>query len=92
MEDNEAAIKAVQKGYSPALKALLRTHRLDVGYLHELFCESKPYPGEGEIQLSYGCTKDHKGDVFTKSMGPAPFHEALIKIGLEVSKNELSKK
>ena len=37
MEDNNAAITAAEKGYSPSLRHLVRTERTSIGAVHELF-------------------------------------------------------
>ena len=38
-EDNQACIQAVHKGYSPSLRHLVRTQRVSLGALHEVFVE-----------------------------------------------------
>ena len=82
MEDNDSAIKAVAKGYSSALRSLYRTHRVHIGRLHEIFHEFEPEAGEGTYTITHAPAKTHKGDVFTKPMGPNPFLDALARLGL----------
>ena len=79
MEDNDATITAVQKGYSPSLRHLVRAQRVSLGFLHEL---TNPDPEssldtEGEIVILRADTDDQKGDMFTKELDVAAFHRAL---------------
>ena len=41
-EDNTSTIAAVRKGYSMALRHLLRQQRCSLGQLHELVTEASP--------------------------------------------------
>jgi hypothetical protein len=41
-EDNTGCIRIVQKGYSPSLRCLVRTHRLSLGVVHEASHEAPP--------------------------------------------------
>ena len=75
--DNMQAISAVKKGYSKKLRALTSAHQCSIGCLHEIY--SGP---EAAMDVVYHPTKTHKGDFFTKVLGPAQFTEARERIGL----------
>ena len=76
-EGNTATICAIRRGYSPALRYLKRTQRIDLGFLHEAFEQERTH-------LQKADTGDHKGDFFTKPLGIAAFTAALVKIGMIV--------
>jgi len=58
-EDNEATIRIIKTGKSPALRHIGRTHRLDLAFLHET-------NAKGEMITEY-CPTDYMcADVFTK--------------------------
>jgi hypothetical protein len=63
MEDNEATITIVQKGYSRALRHIGRVHGCDVGFLHR--CFHKPVLCE-QLSLTYCPTNDMAADILTK--------------------------
>ena len=69
-ENNSATIAAIAKGYSPALRYLRRTQRIDIGFLHEVF-------EMDENTLEKAATSDHRGDMFTKPLGQGNFVNAL---------------
>jgi hypothetical protein len=83
-EDNTACISAVTHGYSPSMRSLLRTHRINIGAMHEFFIDQQAQlsPANGKFSLLYAPTATHKGDMFTKALAPAAFHEALARIGM----------
>ena len=70
MEDNEAAIVAAQKGYSPRLRHLHRTKRVHVGYLGEVFNENAP-----QAKLVKAPTAEQKADILNKGMDLKRFQE-----------------
>ncbi|CAK0852325.1 unnamed protein product [Prorocentrum cordatum] len=74
--DNTQAISAVTKGYSKKLKFLERTHKVSIGFLHELVVE------RGAMILKHAPTATHRGDGFTKAMSPARFMEARDLMGM----------
>ena len=79
-EDNAAAITAVMKGFSPALRHIYRTQRISLGFLHELVVPDPERSGdesEGRIELIKEPTATHKGDMFTKELEPKDFERAL---------------
>ena len=51
-EDNAVSITAIRKGYSPALRHMLRQQRCALGQLHELITELTP-EGVGEFVLEH---------------------------------------
>ena len=77
-EDNQACIKLVNKGYSPALRHLERTARCSIGFLHELFVENKETAETCVLQ--YCPTLEQKGDLFTKALERVAFQRNLILI------------
>ena len=75
-EDNAAAIVAITKGYSPAMRHLPRTQRVSLGMLHEIF-EQESNAGEGRITLIKEETAKHRGDLFTKELDAPKFRAAM---------------
>ena len=75
-EDNEATIKIVRKGYSPALRFLHRTQRVRIGWLKEIYHDS------GLATLSHCGTKDMRADPLTKSIVPSQWRHALDMLGM----------
>ena len=59
-EDNEAVIKMIIKGRSPAMSHVSRTHRVALDWLFDLFNL------DPKIQLKYINTKSQLGDILTK--------------------------
>ncbi|MCP4901810.1 MAG: hypothetical protein GY906_33010, partial [bacterium] len=82
MEDNAAAIVAITKGYSPAMRHIPRTQRVSLGMLHEIF-HDEPEEGEGRIGLMNADTDEHRGDAFTKELDPQKFHAAIDMIRMK---------
>ena len=86
MEDNTATITAIRKGYSPALRHLSRTQRVDLGFLHECFewhdDEEDGPTNPWRIILLKAPTSSHKGDMFTKPLTQVPFKRALEYINM----------
>ena len=90
-EDNQACIQAIKKGYSPTLRHLKRTQRVSVAQLHETFEErGSEHEGDGPVTLRHADTKQHKGDVFTKYMSPAPYKEALGRLGVTTRRKRVA--
>ena len=65
-EDNAATIKAIKKGYSPALRHLQRQQRCSLGQLHDSIT-NEPLEGVGALELVNEPTNTHNGDTFTKA-------------------------
>ena len=60
MEDNQATILVVKKGYSPKLRHISRTHKVNLSCLSEVFTD------EG-VTIEYVDTKEQAADIFTKA-------------------------
>ncbi len=69
-EDNQATITVVQKGFSPKLRHIARTHRVDLGSLSEVFRKDS-------LTLQYIGTDDQAADIFTKALPPQKWGAAL---------------
>jgi hypothetical protein len=74
-EDNQATILVVKKGFSPKLRHISRTHKVNLGSLTEVF-EDK------HIQLSYIKTDDQAADIFTKALPPQKWGAALAMLNI----------
>jgi histone deacetylase 1/2 len=69
-EDNEATIKIAKKGFSPKLRSLSRTHRVNLGSIHEEI--TKP-----DVHLDHCPTDEQVADIFTKNIDPQKWRHAL---------------
>ena len=76
MEDNEATITSIRKGYSPAMRHLLRVHRISVGLLNEITTREET-DDDGNVRVHKAATADHKRDPFTKELDHAKSEHAL---------------
>lgn len=81
-EDNAAAITAIEKGYSPAMRHLPRMQRVSLDMVHDLITLDPP-AGEGEVELVKTPTAEHKGDMMTKELEVCQFQRALGMIGMK---------
>jgi len=79
MEDNEATITSIRKGYSPAMRHLPRVHRISIGLLHEITTREET-ADDGNVRVHKAATADHKGDLFTKELDRAKYEHALSMI------------
>ena len=70
LEDNEATIKVVQKGFSAKLRHIGRVHKVNLGSLSETFAEPN-------IMLMYVNTKEQAADIFTKGLEACKWQPAL---------------
>ena len=75
MEDNQATILVVKKGYSPKLRHITRTHKINLSCLSEVFAE-------GDVTIEYVDTKDQAADIFTKALPPQKWGAALNLLGM----------
>eukprot|EP00435_Cladocopium_sp_Y103_P068276 s2538_g31.t1 len=75
-EDNQATILVVKKGYSPKLRRIQRTHKVNLGSLSEVFVEDT-------ASLEYCRTEDRAADIFTKALPPQKWGAALTLLGLK---------
>ena len=69
-EDNQATILVVNKGLSPKLRHVSRTHKVKLGSLSEVFADKS-------IKLSYIKTDEQSADIFTKALPPQKWGHAL---------------
>ena len=60
MEDNDAVIKMCEKGRSPNMRHVARTHRVDLDWLFERLIK------DPAIKMRYVNTKQQIADMFTK--------------------------
>ena len=74
LEDNDAVIKMCIKGRSPALRHVLRTHRVDLDWLFERIMFDPC------IFMRYLNTKEQIADVFTKGSFTAQTWQTLMKL------------
>ena len=85
-EDNAATIVGITKGFSPSLRHLVRTQRVSLGFLHEIFIKNAKMKNEDkrdvELILKKAETSEHRGDLFTKELDPQKFQAALGLIGM----------
>ena len=63
LEDNQATILVVRKGYSPKLSHITRTHKVNLSGLSEVFREDS-------AELEYCQTDSQAADIFTKALPP----------------------
>ena len=75
-QDNSAVIQIVHAGYSPKLRHVSKTHRINLSSLYEVF--EDPY-----ARLQYINTELQRADVFTKALAPAKFPAALKLLQME---------
>ena len=75
-EDNQATIKVVLKGFSPKLRHIQRTHKVNLGSLQEIFEE------DTSSVLEYVETEKQAADIFTKGLVPAKWPHALALLGI----------
>eukprot|EP00969_Alexandrium_andersonii_P070009 3090140-Alexandrium_andersonii.AAC.1 len=62
-EDNQAMMAIVKSGRNPAMRYLLKTHRVSVQWLHERFADSEAAP----VELTYEDSADMKADIYIKA-------------------------
>ena len=76
-QDNAAVIQIVEAGYSPKLKHMNKTFRINLGSIYECFKEDKM------MKLLYIKTTSQKADPFTKPLPVAKWGEALDLMGVQ---------
>ena len=74
-EDNEATIKVIKKGYSSKLRHLARTQRVNIASVHDAILDP-------QLILEYIETTKQAADVFTKSLDPQKWGNALKLLGI----------
>ena len=74
-EDNMATIKVVNKGYSPKLRHILRTHKVNLSSIKEAI-------DNDNVELRYVETEQQAADVFTKALCPQKWPAAMEMLGI----------
>ena len=59
LEDNLAMLQCIKSGRNPTMRHLLRTHRMSVGFCHELY-------SDGAIVFAHEAGTNMPPDIFTK--------------------------
>ena len=77
LENNQATILVVRKGYSPKLRHITRTHKVNLSGLSEVFQEDS-------AELEYCQTDNQAADIFTKALPPQKWAPALRLLGIRV--------
>jgi hypothetical protein len=75
LQDNQATILVVKKGYSPKLRHVARTHKVNLGSLYEVF-------DNNDVSIQYIVTDKQAADIFTKALPPHKWEAALRMIGI----------
>ena len=70
-EDNQACIKVVKKGYSKKLRHINKYHKVNLASLKQNLVD------DDANQLNYIVTDEQAADIFTKSLAPAKWPNAL---------------
>ena len=74
-EDNQATILVVKKGFSPKLRHISRTHKINLSSLKE--CIDDP-----SVEIKYIDTNEQAADIFTKALPPQKWFKALCLLGI----------
>lgn len=83
LEDNEAVLAIVEKGYSSSLRHIGRVHGCSMGFLHT--CFMKP-PLSEQLELNYCNTNEMAADALTKHIVEADkWAAALVMLGMTKS-------
>ena len=80
-EDNQATIIVVRKGYSPKLRHISRTHKINLSGLSELL-------EDPDIEVEYVDTEEQLADIFTKALQPQKWFHALCLLGIRTGLGE----
>jgi hypothetical protein len=72
LEDNEATIKIIRKGYSPKMRHINRTHKVNLARLAEEFNADG-----SRVTVEYVNTSEQAADIFTKAVAPQKWSDAL---------------
>ena len=75
-EDNQATIRVVLKGFSPKLRHISRTHKVNISSVHEIVQDDN-------ISVDYCETDKQAADIFTKALAPMKWGNALALLGME---------
>ncbi|CAE7028491.1 GIP [Symbiodinium sp. CCMP2592] len=74
-EDNQATILVAKKGYSPKLRHIARTHKVNLGSISEVI-------DEDDVDIEYVDTNLQAADIFTKALPPQKWDNALKLLGM----------
>ncbi|CAE7856329.1 unnamed protein product [Symbiodinium microadriaticum] len=74
-EDNQATILVAKKGYSPKLRHIACTHKVNLGSIAEVL-------DEDDVKLHYVETNSQAADIFTKALAPQKWDNALRLLGM----------
>ena len=80
-EDNQATIRVVEKGYSPKLRHILRTHKVNLGSIREII-------DHDSVSIGYIDTLLQAADIFTKALTPLKWHNALKLLNMQHDTSE----
>ena len=75
LEDNQATIKVVENGYSNKLRAITRTHKVDLSSIKEIV-------DLDTVHIAYIDTNLQAADIFTKALAPLKWGNALALLGI----------
>ena len=84
LQDNSAVISIVAAGYSPKLRHLSKTQRIELGSIYEVFQDA-------DTVLLYIKTNKQRADPLTKNLPPVSWTEALSLMGITPKSIEHSK-
>ena len=69
-QDNQASILVAKTGYSPKLRHIQRTHKINLGSIHEVLQAEN-------IEIRYCKTDEQVADIVTKAVSPEKWENAL---------------
>ena len=75
LEESQATILVVRKGYSPKLRHITHTHKVNLSGIQEVFHDDS-------AELEYCKTDDQAADIFTKALPPQKWAPALRLLGI----------
>ncbi|CAE7293066.1 GIP [Symbiodinium sp. CCMP2592] len=81
-EDNQATILVAKKGYSPKLRHIARTHKVNLGSISEVI-------DEDDVDIEYVDTNLQAADIFTKALPPQKWDNALKLLGMRQNLPEI---
>ena len=85
MEDNEATIRILATGRTPALRHMGRTHKVSLAWLYEQFSRDA-------VRLIYCPSEQQSADIFTKTFDTADMWEALLPLILHFKAQKSTEK
>ena len=74
-EDNQAALRIIETGYSPKLRHIGKSQRVDIAFVSDC-CEQRG------VLPEYIATDKQKGDFLTKNLARDKFCKALDLVGI----------